>query len=437
MNRSKLLLAVGLALVPVATFGDWPEFRGPYANGHATPADSQNLPLTWSESQNIRWRTPIPHQGFATPVVMEGRVWLTAATPEGKEFFALCLDAETGEVLHHEKLFHCDEPEPLGNAVNCYAAPSSAIEPGHVYVHFGSYGTACLDSASGEVIWKRDDLPCRHYRGPSSSVFLFEDLVILTFDGADQQYLAALDKATGKTVWRADREVNWNDQNTEGLSPDAVRRIQDGDHRKAHSTPIIVSGPDGKPRLVSPGAKAAFGYDPYNGRELWRIEHDDFSVAPRPIHEDGILYLITGITHPELWAIRAGATGNLTESDEVLWRLNSRVAKTASPLIVEGIIYMVSDDGIINTVDAASGKPLWSKRIGGRVAASPIYAAGRIYFCDQEGETTVIEPGRRYQELAKNVLDEGCMASPAVSDGALFLRTKTHLYRIEHTSAGG
>jgi outer membrane protein assembly factor BamB len=297
-----------------------------------------------------------------------------------------------------------------------------------VYVHFGSYGTACLDTASGEVLWQRDDLPCRHYRGPSSSVVLFENLVILTFDGADLQYVTALDKATGETVWKTDRDVEWNDQNVTG--PNAGP-ILEGDHRKAHSSPLVIADRDDQPQLLSGGAKAAFSYDPRTGRELWRIEHDDFSLAVRPLYRDGIAYMVTGYTHPEMWAIRTDGRGNLTHTDRVLWRQKKGVSRTPSPLLIDDLIYMISDDGVVNCIDAATGERVWQKRIGGRIAASPIYGDGRIYFCDQDGKTTVIKPGRQLEVLATNTLEDGCLASPAVDGSALLLRTKTHLYRIE------
>ncbi len=438
VQRTLYTFAAGILIFTSPTAGaDWPEFRGPFGNGHVSATGDTRpigLPLTWSETENIRWKTPIPNRGWSTPVVMGGKIWLTTATEDGHDFFAICVDSATGAILDHEKLFHCDNPEPLGNQVNCYAAPSPAIEPGRVYVHFGSYGTACLDTTSGEVLWKRDDLPCRHYRGPSSSVVLFENLVILTFDGVDQQYIAALDKQSGDTVWKTDRDVEWNDQDITGASPEAAQRIRDGDHRKAHSTPLIIDAADGRPQMLSGGAKAAFAYDPRSGHELWRVLHDDFSVAPRPLYRDGTAYIVTGITHPELWAIRTDGTGDLTYTDHVAWRLTSRVAKTASPLLIDGLIYMVSDDGVANCIDAATSEPVWSKRLSGSFAASPIYGDGRIYFCDQDGQTTVIKPGRNYEELATNILDDGCMASPAVADNALVLRTKTNLYRIETTS---
>jgi outer membrane protein assembly factor BamB len=248
-------------------------------------------------------------------------------------------------------------------------------------------------------------------------------------DGADFQYVAALDKATGETVWKTDRDVEWNDQNPTGDLAKYADLARDGDFRKAHSTPLVVTV-GGEPQLVSVGAKAAFAYDPRTGGEHWRVYYDDWSCAPRPLYQDGTTYIVTGLMHPELWAIELGGAGDVTHS-HVTWRLKTGVAKTASPLLVDGLIYMVNDDGVASCVDAASGEVVWKMRLGGRYAASPTYADGQIYFCNQEGETTVLQPGRDYKVLATNTLDDGCLASPAASDGALYLRTKTHLYRIE------
>jgi outer membrane protein assembly factor BamB len=423
-----IVASVFFSFNSLAGAADWPEFRGPTGDGHVAAAKS--LPLEWSETKNVRWKTAVPHRGWSTPVVMDGQVWLTTATEDGHDFYAMCIDAETGKVLHNKLLFHNDNPEPLGNNVNCYAACSPAIEPGRVYIHFGSFGTACLDTSTGETIWKRDDLPCRHYRGPSSSVVLFENLAILTLDGADHQYVVALDKATGDTVWKTDRDVEWNDENiTEGEYAKYAALAKDGDFRKAHSTPLIVNS-GGKPLLVSGGAKAAFGYDPHTGKEQWRVHYDDWSVAPRPLFQNGVTYIVTGLMHPELWAVKTDGSGDVTESG-VLWRLKTSVPKSASPVLVDGLLYLVNDDGVASCVDAETGEVVWKKRIGGRYWASPIFADGRIYFSNDEGETTVVKLGRKYEELAKNSLDDGFMASPAAADDALFLRTKSHLYRIE------
>ncbi len=441
-----MMLRIPLALVlcvfathDSVALADWPEFRGPFGNGFVateTANKASSLPVTWSESENVRWKTSIPNRGWSTPVVMDGQIWLTTATEDGHDFSILCVDAVTGKIVHNKKLFHCVSPEPLGNNMNCYAAPSPAIEPGRVYAHFGSYGTACVDTSTGNVLWQRDNLRCRHYRGPSSSVVLFDNLVILTFDGADLQYTVALDEQTGKNIWKVDRDVQWNDQDVTGKGAEEAKRMLDGDHRKAHSTPLIFTAANGRQQLLSVGAKAAFSYDPRTGHTVWRVNFDDFSVAPRPLYRDGIAYLVTGITHPELWAVSTDGMGNVTDT-HVQWRLSSRVAKTASPLLIDDLIYMVSDDGIINCIDAGTGEPAWSRRIGGRFAASPIFVGGsepRVYFCDQDGKTTIIKPGRKYEPVAVNTLDEGCMASPAVDGNALILRTRTHLYRIENAA---
>jgi outer membrane protein assembly factor BamB len=436
-NFLQRVVFAAIALAASHARADWPEFRGPYGNGYVAAEGATEpigLPTTWSETENVRWKTEIPFRGWSTPVVLGRQVWLTTATEDGHDFYAICVDAQSGQIMHNKKLFHCDSPEPLGNLVNRYATPSPAIEHGRVYVHFGSYGTACLDTATGNVLWQRDDLPCRHYRGPSSSLVLFDNLVILTFDGADQQYVTALDKYSGKTIWRTDRDVEWNDQDVTGKSPEAAQRARDGDMRKAHSTPLVITTPAGRPQLLSGGAKAAFGYDPHTGKEQWRIEFDDFSVAPRPIYHDGIAYMVTGNIHAELWALRTDAIGNLTETDNILWRLKSRVAHTASPIFVDGLIYMATDDGIINCIDAATSYTVWQKRVGGSFAASPIYGDGRLYFCDRDGQSTIIRPGRKFDPIATNTLDDGLMASPAVDGRALILRTKTHLYRIESDS---
>ena len=426
MKRTFLLIF--LTLGGLATYADWPEFRGPRGDGHASaPGDPKplGLPLHWSETNNIKWKTAIPFRGWSAPVVMGGQVWLTTATEDGRDSFAICVDAKTGKEVFNERVFHHDSPEPLGNgaSMNSYATPSPAIEPGRVYVHFGSAGTACLDTKSGKVLWKRDDLPCRHYRGPSSSVVLFENLVILTFDGADLQYLAALDKQTGATVWKTNRSVAWNDETVPGPM------AKDGDLRKAHSTPLLVTV-GGKPQLLSSGAKAAYGYDPRTGQELWRVQYPDWSGAPRPLFDNGMAFIVTGLTKKELWAVKTDGHGDVTETG-VVWKLKTHIGKYASPLLVDGLIYTAAEESFVTCLEAATGQTVWTERVGGKYAASPIYADGRIYLFDQDGTTTVIKPGRALEVLATNTLAAGFMASPAISGKALFLRTRTHLYRVE------
>lgn len=403
----------------------WPEFRGPYANGIAAPPGvTLGLPLIWSETQNVKWKTEIPYQGWSTPVVLDGQIWLTTATTDGHDFYAICVDSETGAIRFNEKLFHSDNPDPLGNKVNSYASPSSVIEPGRVYVHFGSYGTACLDTATAKVIWQRQDLPCRHYRGPGSSPMRFEDLLVLTFDGADVQYMAALDTQTGKTVWRTDRTTDWQDLDENG-QPE-----REGDLRKAFSTPLVIDVGANK-QLITLSSYAAFSYDPRTGKEIWKTHNSAFSPAARPIFADGIVYITTGRGTPQLWAMRPDGHGDVTDT-HIVWKYEGRdVPDDPSPIIVDGLLYMVNGGGVVSCIDAATGALVWSERLGGNYEASPIYADGRLYFSSVQGKTTVLKAGRAFESLAVNILPSGFMASPAVQGKALILRTKTHLYRIE------
>jgi len=424
-----LLLALNTGLTARA---DWPEFRGPWGDGRVSPPGDTNLiglPLTWSETNNIKWKTEIPHRGWSTPVVMSGLVWMTTATVEGNDYFAIAVDKDSGEILFNEKVFHTDNPEPLGNgaSMNCYATPSPVIEPGRVYVHFGSAGTACLDTKTGRIIWKRNDLPCRHYRGASASPVLFEDLLILTFDGADLQYTAALSKLTGATVWKTNRSVAWNDEAAPGPM------AKDGDLRKSHGTPLIVNAA-GKSQLISVGAKASYGYDAQNGSELWRVEYNDWSSAPRPLFDQGMAFIVTGLMKKELWAVKTDGRGIVTDT-HVAWKLSTHIGKYASPLLVGGLIYTPAEESFVTCLEAATGKVVWTERIGGKYAASPIYADNRLYFFSQDGTTTVLKPGRALEVLATNKLDAGFMASPAADGKAFYLRTRTHLYRVEASAS--
>lgn len=435
MSVPNILTTCVLLFAALRSLADWPDFRGPWANGHAAPpgeAKPIGLPLTWSERDNVKWKTPIPHRGWSTPVVLGKQVWLTTATEAGHDFFAICVDADTGKILHNEKLFHSASPEPLGNSVNCYAAPSAVIEPGRVYVHFGSYGTACLDTATFEVLWKRTGLPCRHFRGPGSSPILHRDLLILTMDGIDVQYLAALDRTTGRTVWKTDRTADWNDLNADG------QPAGEGDFRKAYTTPIIIEM-NGRTQMISVGSKAAYGYDPVTGRELWKIGTGGYSGAARPVFGHGLAFLGTGFGKTEFLAVRPDREGDLQESD-VAWRTTRGAPKMPSPLLVDDLLYLLADNGIVRCVEAATGAEVYQERIGGEFCASLLYGDGRIYAFDRDGKATVLKTGRKFEVLATNRLDDGFMASPAVSGKALFLRTKTHLYRIEADttmSAGG
>ena len=417
-----LLLSCVLAASVVAPSwaGEWPQFRGPLATGHA-PAS--NLPLEWSDTKNVKWKTAIPHKGWSTPLVSETQVWLTTATDDGHDFFALCLDRKTGKVLHESKLFHAETPEPLGNGLNSYASPTGVLSGGKVFLHFGSYGTVCIDTATFKEEWRRTDLPCRHYRGPGSSLFDWKDTVILTMDGVDVQYLCALDKKTGTTRWKTDRNTAFND-----LGPDGKPKME-GDLRKAYSTPAVITV-DGKPQLVSTGSMATVGYDPDSGKELWRTTYSGFSNASIPAWHNGVIIVNTGHGKAMLRAfpISGSTAGDIT--GKLLWEQTKAIPTRSSPVTVDGVIYLNGDSGILSAVDCNGGELLFNERCQGNASSSPVYADGKLFFCDEMGVTTVLKPGRTFEKLAQNTLPAGIMASPVAVDSELFIRTKTHLYCI-------
>ena len=420
MSTRALSLAVLLALglgVPVA--GQWPQFRGPDGNGHAPG----NPPIVWSEEQNVRWKTPIHGKGWSSPVILEDQVWVTTATEDGRELSALALDLATGKVLHDLKLFTVEKPQ-FAHAFNSYASPTPVMEPGRIYVTFGSPGTAAIDTRTGKVLWERRDLECDHFRGAGSSPIIFRNLLIMHFDGADVQYIVALDKATGKTVWQTPRSVDYKD-----LGPDGKPKA-DGDFRKAFATPQIIEV-DGQPLLVSLGGRATYGYEPLTGKELWRIEeHGSHSASTRPVFGHGLLFYPTGFDSPKLVAVRPDGRGEVTAT-HVVWRLTRSVPNKPSILLVGDLIYMITDAGLATAAEAKTGEIVWQSRVGGTFSASPIHAAGRIYMFDEDGKTTVIEAGREYKVLAQNQLDNGFMASPAAAGDALVVRTRKDVYRIE------
>jgi outer membrane protein assembly factor BamB len=413
--RFGFILLFVFGSLSVAHCGEnWPQFRGPDGNG---VSDATGLPLTFSDTENVRWKTPIHGKGWSSPVVWGDQVWLTTATEDGKEMFAICVDLASGKILHDIKLWDVAEPQP-GIDYNSYASPSPVIEQGRVYVHFGAHGTAAIDTATGEILWKRQDLPCNHFRGAGSSPILVDNLVVLTFDGYDYNYLAALDKRSGEIVWKRDRNITSYD------------RADNGDYHKAFSTPQVIDA-GGRKQLVSPSAGATIAYDPATGAELWRVRSGGMNAAARPIFGNGLIYCTTADGGWQLFALKPGGSGDVSES-HLAWKFNKNVSKRPSPLLVGDLLFMVSDhSGIVTCVDAKEGKLIWQHRLGGDYCASPIYADGRIYLFEVDGNAPVIGAGREFRLLAENHLEAGSMASPAVVGRSLIVRTKTHLYRFE------
>jgi len=396
----------GLAIVVFAQLcraEDWPQFRGPDGQGHSA---ERGLPLTWSETENIAWKASIPGLGWSSPAIQGDQIWLTTALEDGHSLHAICVDRNSGQIVHDVELFRKDDPGPIHDK-NSHASPTPVIEGDRVYVHFGAHGTACL-TTDGQVFWKTEELKYNHRHGPGGSPALYGDLLIINCDGTDVQFVIALEKLTGQPRWRSERAG-----------------------AQAYSTPLVIDV-DGSEQLISVGGKQVIAYEPLTGDEIWRSRYaDGYSNVPRPVYDHGLVFVCSGYNTPEVYAIRPqGARGDVTDT-HVVWKLARGAPHNPSPLLVGDELYVVSDDGIATCLDARKGTSVWQKRLGGNFSASPVYADRRIYFLTEEGLTTVVAPGKAFKQLAANQIDGRTLASMAVSQGALYLRSADHLYRIE------
>jgi outer membrane protein assembly factor BamB len=382
---------------------DWPEFRGPTGQGHS---DERGLPLVWSEAKNVRWKTVIPGRGWSSPAIQGDRIWLTTAADDGKSLRAISVDRNTGAILQNVEVYRLKSQGNL-NSKNSQASPTPVLEGDRVYLHFGAYGTACI-TQSGEIVWKTRLDYDNGQHGPGGSPVIYDNLLIMSCDGQDVQYVVALDKLTGKVRWKKLREGY-----------------------QAYTTPLVVRLPAGD-QVISPGAFRAVSYEPRTGKELWQVRYGDgFSNVPRPVYSNGLVFICTGFQQPSLLAVRLDGRGDVTKS-HIAWTLKRGVSLTPSPLLIGEELYMVSDNGFASCVDAKTGAPHWQVRLGGNHSASPVYADGRIYFLSEEGESVVIAPGKEFKALAKNQLDGPTLASMAVSGSSIFVRSQTHLYRLSN-----
>ena len=395
-----------------AQTNSWTNFRGPDHNGHSKAI---NIPTQWDHLNNVEWKTEIEGKGWSSPVILNGQVWLTTAAPDGKEFRAICIDEKSGKIIHNIKVFEEDKPLEI-HPQNSYASPSPVLENGHAYVHFGTYGTACINTKKGKVIWKRNDINCDHEVGPGSSPVIYKDLLILTMDGTDVQYVQALNKKDGKTAWKRYRGLDFSHLAF--------------DRKKAFYTPVIHNV-DGEELLICPGPQAIMGYDPETGKEKWIVKYEGFSGSSLPIIDNNNVIFNTGFGLSSILSIKLGGKGDQTAS-AINWLNKKSVQARSSPIIVDGLIYMVNTGGQAKCIDLDSGEVIWTERVGRQTSASPIFVEGKIYTFDDEGLCTIFKPGRSFQKLSENSLPDGAIASPALVDGALFVRTKTHLYKISN-----
>ncbi len=424
-NNLNLLSLTFVILLSVFCFAqnssfttDWTHFRG---SDFTATANTSEMPVTWNNESNILWKTAIHGRGWSSPVVYDNQIWVTTADPAGKKMSAVAVDFTSGKILFDMVIFEPDSVYPI-HPVNSYATPTPCIENGFVYIHFGQYGTARIDTKSGKKVWERTDLFCKHVQGPGSSPILYKNLLILHLEGTDVQFIIALDKTTGKTVWRTDR-------------PADLYKPLDEIGRKAYITPIIVNV-DGKDLLISNGAAVCIAYDVMTGKEVWRIVQGEDSTISMPTTDNKTVYFYTGFfTKPdkekvaELLAVDPSGKGEVTKT-HVLWRKESPILQMLTQLLKDGLIYTIDTKNKLMCLDASTGKTIWEVRARGKYNASPVCADGKIYFSSTNGKILVIKEGRTYQLLAENQLEGEIWATPAVVNNSLLIRTSIYLYRI-------
>ena len=437
MNTTRLLLTAALAIVSTSlSAAEWPEWRGPGGQGHA---QATGLPASWSETNNVTWKTELPGRAWSSPVIEGKNIWLTTAIEtlakkedadrrlkantgnqpltvlEKVEFRALGVDRDTGKLTQNILLLTAREPQWV-HALNSYASATPVIEDGKLYCHFGAMGNACLDTRTSKVLWTDTSLVVQHENGPGSTPVLWKNLMLFHLDGSDQQFIAALDKRTGKLAWKTPRSGDMN---------------KDPQLRKSYGTPLILTV-NGKEQIISPASDWIYSYDD-NGKELWRVKYGmlGFSLTPRPVVGHGMIFMSTGFMKPQMLALRYQGL----EKPEIAWRSEKGAPTMPSPLLVGEELYFANDGGIFTCLDAKTGAEHYRERIGGNYSSSPTFADGKIYVHNREGLTTVIKPGKQFEVLEKNQLPGKIFASLAAVDRALYLRTDTALYRIENKPA--
>ena len=396
----------------------WTHFRGNNLDGIS---GEKNLPVRWNDSTHIRWKTPVEGKGWSSPVVFGNQVWLTTSTRDGKEMRAVCVDLYSGVILHDLLMF---EPDTLYriHPVNSYATPTPAIEEDFLYVHFGRYGTACVNTVTGSTLWKRTDMQCEHVQGPGSSLLIYKDKLIVHLEGTDVQQILALDKRTGQIIWTTER-------------PEECYEPLNEIAKKAYITPLIVNV-GGRDLMISNGSAVCIAYDPDSGEEVWRIVRGKDSTIAMPLEYRGTVFFYTGCVadadgkqHAELLAVNPDGTGNISGT-YIFWKRDFPVLQLLTPVIHEGILYTVDSQGRLSCLDTKTGRTFWSESLRGKYNSSPVYADGHIYFSSTNGKTTVLKAGPEPEIVAENHLEGNIWATPAIADGALLIRTSEYLYKI-------
>ncbi|MSR30698.1 MAG: serine/threonine protein kinase [Gemmataceae bacterium] len=399
-----------LGLVPVQA-GDWPAFRGPAGDGLAV-----NEPLPEKiDPAKAKWTTPIEGKGWSSPVVANGKIFLTTAIPSGNAnppdqiLTVLCLDALNGKILWSKTVFSLEGAKaPRIHSKNSHASPTPICHKGRVFVHFGHLGTACLDE-SGEILWKIPGLYSKPVHGNGGSPILVDEKLIFSCDGLDAQKLVALQASTGKVLWSTARDAKPSKP-------------------FSFSTPTLIEV-NGKKQVISQGSDMVGGYDPESGKEIWRLRYQGYSIIPKPVFSNGLLFFSTGYDKAVLYAIRTDGTGDVTDT-HVAYKVERNAPHTPSPLVFGKELYLVADNGVASCLDAATGKVHWQERLAGAYSASPMISQGRIYFQSEEGKSSVARTGTKFELVSTSDFADRTLASYAVADGQLLVRTEKKLLAL-------
>ena len=396
---------------------NWPRFRGPTGQGIST---EKNVPLEWGEGKNVAWKTAIPGEGWSSPVVWGDRAFLTAATDGGASCHVICVDANSGKILWDTELFK--QPTKRKEGMNSYATPTPATDGKRVYAVFGGGGIAAVNVADGKLAWANMNHPYYSQHGLGASPLVYQDLLIMPYDGSsegenkqvgwkipwDQAKVVALDVATGKERWVGRR----------------------GKSRISHMTPIVVDV-GGTPQLISPAGDVVQGFDLKTGERIWSVYSQGEGVTPSPVVGDGLVFTSSGFEAETIRAIKLDpkAEGDVTKT-HIAWEQKRAVPTRPSFAYHGGLLFSLKENGIALCLEAKTGEVVWQERFDANFSASPVVAAGRIYFLAENGDATVIEAGRTFKELAVNTLEGRFQASPAISGGRIFIRSDKHLYCI-------
>jgi hypothetical protein len=392
---------------------DWPGWRGPRGDGTSLEKD---VPVRWSATENVAWKTPIPGVGHSSPIVSGDRIFLTSCLTDNQDRVLLCLDRTTGNLMWQRNVVHA--PLERKHDLNSFASGTPATDGRLVYVTFlepdaagraevtpGSIVVAAYDF-DGRQAWlvRPGRFASRH--GYCTCPVLYKDLVIINADHDGDSYLAALDRASGKTVWKTPRQ----------------------NKTRSYCTPLIRTI-DGRVQMILSGDKCVASYDPADGSRHWIIDGPTEQFVASLVYNGDLLFLTAGFPEHHMMAIRPDGRGNVTNS-HIVWRTQRGASYVPSPIASGKFFLITSDDGIASCFDAASGARHWMRRLGQHYSGSPILAGGLVYFTADEGQTRVVRPGTTFDELAANDLGERIYSSPAASAGHLVFRTERHLLSI-------